>query len=146
MRIFTLMTLASVAALGSPRICESTTGVPPSSTTILLGASQCEVGASLPFTLRATDNDNDAIIYNYTIWNASGSLLVIGPGIGPVPSGTTVSASHVFTSAGDFRIQAQAVDLQGNRGPYSSKWVKVVAKPGGKGSPATEDIQDGAAP
>jgi hypothetical protein len=151
MRTVTLMSLAGIAmlALGRPetcQTCELNTGIPPSSTVITLSASTCTVGTSLPFTLRATDTDNDDLVYSYTIWNAAGSLLQFGPQIGPVPSGTTVSASHTFTATGDFRIQAQAVDLHGNRGPYSSKWVKVVAKSGGKGSPATEKVRDGSAP
>lgn len=148
MRHRTLLTLAGAAALalGRPGTCESTTNVAPSVPVVTLSASECYVGDALGFTLRATDNDNDNLYYQYTVWNASGSLLLIGPSIGPVPSGMTVGASHTFTAQGDYRIQGQAIDTYGNRGPYASKWVKVLAKPGGKGSGAAQHVKDGSAP
>jgi hypothetical protein len=72
----------------------------------------------VPFTFRAIDPDLDELYY-VVDWNDDGAVDERLPVTGLVPSGTTVSQTRVWTTAGSYTFKVRAYDLAG----LASNWV-----------------------
>lgn len=123
--------------LGVPTVVVTSTinagvGGPPNPPTIG-GPMSGDPNTTYTYTFTATDGDGDTIRYRID-WDNNGTVDQTLPGSGHVPSGTQLSASRSWPSAGEYTFQAYTEDNQGN----SSSWTQYVVTIG-SGSPQCSD-------
>ena len=97
----------------------------PPNAPVVSGLDSAQVNESVTFTASATDPDGDnvAIRFNWGDGNISSWS-------GFVPSGQSVSMSHIWTSVGTYYVKAQAKDVKGALSGWSDGF-KVVIISGG---------------
>jgi len=88
---------------------------PPDKPTII-GPTSGTVGTMYNYTFTSIDPDEDDIYY-YVDWGDYTGTEVFGP----YASGTTIQASHAWSSEGAYVIKAKAVDVNG----ASSEWATL---------------------
>ncbi|HEC87579.1 MAG TPA: PKD domain-containing protein [Thermoplasmatales archaeon] len=78
------------------------------------GEMNGRVGHTYTYYSRTTDPDGDQVYYKFS-WGDGTST----GWLGPYSSGSTVSASHTWTSWGTYDIKVKAKDIHGNESSWS---------------------------
>jgi len=89
--------------------------LPPAAPAMATGPDAGNAGAEMLFEAAATDPDEDPLYYQWD-WGDGDST---GEWTGPIPSGETCTAGHVF-AAGDYELRVRAKDAWGIETEWSA--------------------------
>jgi len=92
------------------------------------GPSLGEAGVTYTYSTSATDPDGDNVRYGWD-WNGDGT---VDEWTGLYSSGTTVSTSHTWTTAGTYNVKVKAEDSNGSQSGFSSAKTVVINSPPNK--------------
>lgn len=88
------------------------------------GPTSGKPGVEYTYTTVATDPDGDSVMVKFDWGDGSDSGW-----IGPLPSGSTFTAKHTYTAAGDYKIKARAQDYPYlELGPWSDPLTVSITK------------------
>lgn len=100
---------------------ENATGAPPGNPILTVAeGSACAVGTPYTLSFSATDPDGDAIRYAVD-WNNDGFSDQLVPAVGTSPSGTVLTASRTYVTAGTKTVRVMAIDSHGNASGWATK-------------------------
>lgn len=88
-------------------------------------AETAPVGFAVPFTVRATDADDDDLRYHFD-WDRDGSVDQVLPGTGYVPTGTPVSVAYTWSVTGPYTFLVRAEDTSGRFSPATTHSITIV--------------------
>jgi hypothetical protein len=91
----------------------------PPTTPTINGPTSGKVGDSLIFELTSTDPNGDDVEY-YIEWGDGDYIWS-----GFYPSGTSISASHIWNEQGSFTIKAKAIDVFGEESDWETHVVSI---------------------
>jgi len=109
--------------LSCPITVAAPIGLPPGQPTLAAssasGANSCTTGSPYSIQMSATDPDNDNIRY-LVDWNGDGTVDQVIPATGYVASGSTQTASRIYSIAGSKTIKVRAQDVNGNNSSWAT--------------------------
>ena len=94
---------------------------PPNNPSKPSGPTSGNVGISYSYSTSTTDPDGDNIYYMFDWGDGSNSGW-----IGPCASGCTISASHIWSSAGTYYVKAKAKDVYGAESGWSNSLIVTI--------------------
>jgi len=92
------------------------------------GPSSGNTGVSYTYSTSTTDPDDDTVKYGWD-WNGDGT---VDEWTGLYSSGTTVSTTHTWTTAGTYNVKVKAEDSNGAQSGFSSAKIVVINSPPNK--------------
>ncbi len=100
---------------------------PPNTPSKPSGPTSGYTGSSYTYSTSTTDPDGDSIYYIFD-WD-DGSTTTVGP----YSSGTSVSASHTWSSSGTYHVTVKAKDVNGLLSDWSAALTVTISSSGGGG-------------
>ena len=92
------------------------------------GPSSGNTGVSYTYSTSTTDPDDDTVKYGWD-WNGDGT---VDEWTGLYSSGTTVSTTHTWATAGTYNVKVKAEDSNGAQSGFSSAKIVVINSPPNK--------------
>ena len=107
------ITVEESQPFGDPSLAIAERSLAPEKPTIT-GQSSGKTGVEYTYHASTTDPNGDQIYYLFDWGNGSNSGW-----IGPIDSGETANASHIWEEKGNYEIKVKAKDVHGEESPWS---------------------------